>query len=293
MAGREAVRALIRKLLGVLAHRNAPASDIVRHGPRGNGEPALPPWVRRQAEALETDMVRFSGSVIPTTESLARRNTAKPGPLRWLRCFSPPGIDGVKLQASEQAVSAKLARRARKRPTLRAADEARPLATELGTALLSQGQHLRSEQPPLMLIVAGAPRLARHLIALQDSFRHRCAQLPIDRLEPASGADAIRIYDGRHQELVEAALVEVAVSVAALFDGSESTRPAQVFSAIQAALETEGLASDYEAVMEAAPQLRDLGYIWQRSRPEDDPVEPGNPSLMRHVAIKSALGIRH
>ncbi len=358
LAGRLAERALIREQLEILAERDAPSSDIVLYGPRGNGKTALLLWARREAEGLGVDVLRFSGAETPSLETLARLTSTMPPWLRWLGTVSLGRVGSVQLKdrtwRQERAI---LARRARKRPTLLAVDEAHMLGAEAGRVLLNAVQHLQGDGLPVMLILAGTPDLPRHLGTIGASFWDRCEQLPIGRLQENSSADAVRIplaehgrsivdealeeivtdsygypyflqiwghtlwagcadpsqplsradversrpavdrrrrvyYDRRYQELVEADLVHVAVGVAALFNASEKVRADQVYPAIQSSLQREGLASDYGAVMEAARHLRDLGYIWQASGQQADYIEPGIPSLMRHVESKPDLGIR-
>lgn len=120
---------------------------------------------------------------------------------------------------------------------------------------------------------------------------------PLSRTDVEQARPAVdrrrRVYhDRRHQELVEADLVQVAVGVAALFDASERVPAHQAYPAIQSSLERQGLASNYGAVMEAARRLRDLGYIWQASGQQVDYIEPGIPNLVLHVVSKPDLGIR-
>ena len=138
LAGRESEQALIREYLEVLAARDSPASDIILHGPRGNGKTALLLWTRHQAEALGIDVVRFSGKVVPTADSLARRISSEPRWLRWLGGFSTPWIGGVTLKDPERQVAAILARKARKRTALLAVDEAHRLGTSPGGLLLNE-----------------------------------------------------------------------------------------------------------------------------------------------------------
>lgn len=84
LAGRVSEQSVIQDFLEDLAQRAAPPSDIVLYGPRGNGKTALLLWARKQAKSLGIDVVRFSGKVVPTAESLARRISSEPQQLRWL-----------------------------------------------------------------------------------------------------------------------------------------------------------------------------------------------------------------
>ena len=193
LAGREQEQALIQGLLKVIAQRAAPASDIIVYGPRGNGKTALLLWARDQAEALGIDVLRFSGKVAPTTEALASRLSSRPRWLGWLGGFSLSGVGGVTLANPERQVGDILARRARKRPTLLAIDEAHMLQSEPGAVLLNEVQDLRGDGLPVLLMVAGTPDLPRHLGTMGASFWDRGQQLPLGRLQPASAADAVRV----------------------------------------------------------------------------------------------------
>ena len=212
LAGREREPALIRRFLEVLARRGAPASDIAVYGPRGNGKTALLLWTRREAQALGIDVLRFSGAVVPTAQSLAGRTSAMPRWLRWLAGFSLPGMGNVTLKDTQRQVSAVLSRRGRKRPTLLAIDEAHRLGTEPGAVLLNEVQDLRGDELPVMLILAGTPDLPRHLRTMGASFWDRSLELPIGRLAPESAAEAVRVPLEEHGRSIEETALQQVVA---------------------------------------------------------------------------------
>ena len=193
LAGRQAEQSLVRRFLKVLARRDAPTSEIILYGPRGNGKTALLLWARHEAQSLGIDVLRFSGRVVRSTESLARRISPEPRFLRWLGGVSLTGVGGVTLKDPERQVADVLARRARRRPMLLAVDEAHMLAPEPGAVLLNEVQDLRGEDLPVLLILAGTPDLPRHLRAMGASFWVRSKRLPIGRLDPDAAAAAIRV----------------------------------------------------------------------------------------------------
>lgn len=348
----------MRKALDVLGAGQAPDSDIVLYGPRGNGKTALLLWARTEARSRGIDVMRLSGAVVPSLESLAHRISARPSWPHWLGGFSLPWLGSVTLRnRPRRQVRAILAGRAGKRPTLLAVDEAHRLDTEVGAVLLNEVQELQGDDLPVMLILAGTPELPSHLRTMGSSFWDRGVELPIGRLRPQSAAEAIRVpleehgraiddpslasvvhesqgypfflqvwgdwlwegcqapsgavsladvdrarphvdrrrrlyYRHRYQELVQADLLPAAVGLAAVFARSDRASPEDVYPAIQTSLERAGLASHYEAVIDAARRLRDLGYVWQPGDDEADYFEPGIPSLMRHVERKPDLKIR-
>ena len=204
LAGRSSEQGLIRKFLDVLAERDAPASDIILYGPRGNGKTALLLWARREAEALGIDVLRFSGATVPSLESLVSQTSAMPRLLRWLGGLSAPWVGGVKFRArARRQVRAILERRARKRPTLLAVDEAHRLGAEAGAVLLNAVQDVRGEELPAMLILAGTPDLSRHLNSMGASFWGRSKRLPVGRLDSAAAADAVRVPLAEHSRAID------------------------------------------------------------------------------------------
>ncbi len=203
LAGRALEQSLIQDFLNVLAQRTAPPSDITLYGPRGNGKTALLLWAGSQAKTLGIDVVRFSGKVVPTAESLARRISSEPRLLRWLGGLSLSGVGSVTLKDPERQVAAVLGRRARKRPMLLAVDEAHRLDPNPGEVLLNEVQDLRGEDAPVLLILAGTPDLRRHLGTMGASFWDRSEQLPLGRLEPDAAADAVRVPFEEHGRSIE------------------------------------------------------------------------------------------
>ena len=199
LAGREAEQTVIRKFLDMVADRDTPTRDIVLYGPRGNGKTALLVWAQREAKALGIDVLRFSGPVVPSLESLIGRASTMPPWLRWLEGLPLLRVgDGMLSRPASREVRAALARRARKRPTLVEVDEAHMLGTEVGGVLLNEVQELQGEGLPLLMMLAGTPELPRHLRTMGASFSVRNKRLRIGRLGPEPAADAIRLPLAEH-----------------------------------------------------------------------------------------------
>ena len=211
LAGRGSEQVLIKTFLGILAEHEAPGSDMILYGPRGNGKTALLLWARREAEALGIDVLRFSGATVPSLESLVSQTSAMPSLLRWLRGFTVPWVGGLQFKAdAKRQVRAILARWARKRPTFLAVDEAHRLGTEAGAVLLNAVQDVRGGELPMMLVLAGTPDLPRHLSRIGASFWGSSEQLPLGRLDPASAGEAVRVPSQKHgRSIDDGALAQV------------------------------------------------------------------------------------
>ncbi len=193
LAGRDAEQALIRELFSELEKRRAPGSDLILYGPRGNGKTALLEWARREARSRKIRTLKFSSKEIQSTEWLAKRlSILSP----WLRALTELSAWGVRIKTSDPRpgqISDMMARRARRHGLVFAIDEAHTLAVDLGQHILHAIQRLRSEEVPVMLLLAGTPELPRHLSSMDASFWDRSRILPLGLLEPTAAGDAIRI----------------------------------------------------------------------------------------------------
>ncbi len=193
LAGRKPEQALIREFLESIAERVAPASDIILHGPRGNGKTALIEWSRREAEARKIPVAYLLGGDVRSVEQLAAALSVERRWLNALRSFSfgPVGVRHGSLPPGP--VSLALARRVHKGPLLILVDEAHMLGIEAGRSLLGAVQAFQSQELPVLLILAGTPNLPRHLRTMGASFWVRNEQLRIGRLEPGQAACAVQV----------------------------------------------------------------------------------------------------
>ena len=302
----------------------------------------------RGARATGIATLKFTSADIESKEWLARHLSVVPSWLRLLSGVTLPGIGVRTRSAPVGLISNLLARRTRKRALVVAVDEAHVLAHEAGRALLNAVQRSRTDEVPVMLLLAGTPDLARHLNSMDASFWDRCEILPLGLLQPGAAADAIRIpleaagrsieedalarviaeshgfpyflqlwgrllwtemadaarpaslrdvdrvrppfesakntyYRNRYVELKRAKLVSVAAKLALAFADTDKLTDLEVDTAIGLALESEGRASDEEAVMTACDRLHDLGYIWSAGGEALNYFRPGIPSLMQYV----------
>lgn len=212
LAGRETEQALIAEFLDALENDATPRGGIILYGPRGNGKTALLLWSRREAEARGINAVRFSGAQAPSLEALASLISEAPRWLRHLRGISLPWGGVTMKEPSQHHVESILARRARKRPTLLAVDEAHRLGVEAGAVLMNVVQQLQGDGLPLMLLLAGTPDLPRHLSSMGASFWLRNERMPIGALEPGPAADALRIPLEKHGRSIEDSTLQQVVA---------------------------------------------------------------------------------
>ena len=200
---------LIRDQLAWL-QQAADGSDVIIYGPRGNGKTALMESALREARATGIATLKFTSADIESKEWLALHLSVMPSWLRLLRGVTLPGIGIRTRDAPVGIISNALARRTRKRALVVAVDEAHVLAHEAGRALLNAVQRCRTDQVPVMLLLAGTPDLPRHLNSMDASFWDRCEILPLGLLQPDAAADAIRIpLEAAGRSIEEDALARV------------------------------------------------------------------------------------
>ena len=210
LAGRETEQAVIRNLLAWLEDKEAPGSDLLLYGPRGNGKTALLEWACREARDRKIGALTFSSKEVQSTQWLARRLSMLPRWLRPLRELSVWRV-GIKMSDPEPGrLSDVLARRARRRGLVLAIDEAHTLAIGVGQQVLHAVQRLRGEEVPVMLLLAGTPDLPRHLGKMDASFWARSSRLPLGLLDPDVAGDAVRIpLEAEGRSIADDALAQV------------------------------------------------------------------------------------
>ena len=193
LAGREHEQELIRHLLRWLETKRPPERDLILYGPRGNGKTALMEWALIEARASGIGTLKFTGADIESKEWLARHLSVVPPRLRLLSGVSLFGI-GIRTRDSPVGLlSEVLSRRARRRALVVAVDEAHTLAIDTGRAIPNAVQRSRTDQAPVVLLLAGTPDLPRHVNSMGASFWGRSETLPLGLLQPEAAADAIRI----------------------------------------------------------------------------------------------------
>ena len=193
LAGRESEQALFHSLLAMLDRGEAPPSEVILYGPRGNGKTALLAWLEEvAAPSYAVDVIRLTPSKIRTGLQLAQRllpriwwDAVKPDTIAIRGVTWRPGHD-VPAPAADEVLAA----RASKRALVLLLDEAHTLEPEVGRELLNAAQEV-GRRAPLLLVLAGTPNLQAHLGTMSASFWDRSRGRPLGRLEASSAADAI------------------------------------------------------------------------------------------------------
>ena len=194
LAGRESEKRLFTGLVADLAAKTLPASDVILHGPRGNGKTTLLLWIhQRVGETPGVDSLRLTPSRIRTAADLGRALLAP----SWLNRLTPKEIElgGLHWRSEERPPESWpeiLSSRVRTRPLVLLLDEAHRLDPGLGESLLNEAQAIGGELP-LLFVLAGTPDLEDRLGAMGASFWNRARRISVSRLDAEAAADAIRI----------------------------------------------------------------------------------------------------
>ena len=177
-----------------LAAKTPPASDVILHGPRGNGKTTLLVWLHDHAEATPgVDALHLTPSEMKTPADMGRAFL----PASWWRRLTPQEIalGGLTWRPGgerPETLAEILAGRARTRPLVVLLDEAHRLDPGLGESLLNEAQAIGGELP-LLFVLAGTPDLEDRLGAMGASFWNRARRISVNRLDAEAAADAIRI----------------------------------------------------------------------------------------------------
>lgn len=180
-------------MLADLVNGIAPGTQVILHGPRGNGKTVLLAWLEAEcASGSEVDVARRTPSEIPDRERLAEELL----PESWWERYAPAevAVAGVRWRPGEgpaPSPRAVLSARAAKRPFVLLVDEAHTLGLEVGRALLNAAQQVGSKAP-FLLVLAGTPNLEGRLNAMGASFWNRAEQIRVGRLREAATVEAFR-----------------------------------------------------------------------------------------------------
>lgn len=194
LAGREPEQDFFRALLAHLDRGEAPPSDVVLYGPRGNGKTVLLAWVRKEAADYPgVDVLALTPSDFDSKLELAEFllpqswwETVRPQEIAVRGFTWRPGRKGPAPQ-----IRSVLAVRASKKPLAILLDEAHTLQPGIGRTLLNAAQHVGREAP-FLLVLAGTPDLRSHLGTLGASFWSRNQVLRLGRLDECAAAEAVR-----------------------------------------------------------------------------------------------------
>lgn len=193
LAGREAEQGLFRALLADLAAGIPPPSEVVLHGPRGNGKTVLLGWLEDEAARLpEMQALRLTPSEIPDRARLAEELL----PESWWKRFRPEEITAIGIRwrpgrPGPPSPRAVLSARAGEQPFALLVDEAHTLDPDVGRELLNASQ-LVGRRLPFLLVFAGTPNLESRLATLDASFWNRAERVRVGRLDEAATAEGLR-----------------------------------------------------------------------------------------------------
>ncbi len=193
LAGREREKQVFREFLTDLSNGHAPGTQVILHGPRGNGKTVLLGWLRKAvAQTAGVEALTLPAAELPNEtrlrEVLASRS--------WWRRLASGAVtaagvswkpDSVPLPSSRDLLAA----RARRTALVVLADEAHTLDLGVGRTLLNAAQEVGTERPCL-LVLAGTPNLEGRLNAMGASFWDRAEILRIGRLDDEATREALR-----------------------------------------------------------------------------------------------------
>ena len=193
LAGREAQQELFDALVDDLADGVPPESEVILYGPRGNGKTTLLVWLHNRIRNTPgVDSVRLTPSDLESPGHLGASLLSE----SWWSRLTPAEIAAFGLtwrpgRKRPDAPASILAARVRTRPLVVLLDEAHMLDPDVGRALLNAVQTVRADSP-LLVVLAGTPDLQDRMATMGASFWNRVEQIPVNRLDPAASADAIR-----------------------------------------------------------------------------------------------------
>lgn len=217
LTGREDEQATLSRCLGQLRAGVSPPHNVVLVGPRGNGKTVLLRWFEDACRTASVAVARLAPSRIRTARALAESLL----PAAGLRQLLPAkfGISGVAkaewatASRSERALADRLAARCARRPLALLLDEAHTLEVDVGQLLLNVVQEVR-DMAPLLLVLAGTPRLPAHFNEMDASFWDRLGEglLGIGRLSAAAARQALEQPMAAHGTSIEKDALDAVVA---------------------------------------------------------------------------------
>ena len=211
LAGRQAEQALLRDWLGDLADGAAPPSEVVLHGPRGNGKTTLLHWLEREVDAEpKVDSVWLTPSSFHGEQELVSRLLPK---TPWWRLSPGPIANRRPLRGREMetisAVESALTARAKRRSFVLLLDEAHTLTPDIGRIVLNASQSVGARLP-FLLVLAGTPGLRAVLRLMEASFRNCARAIPVGRLTDEAAREAVlRPFADEGVPITEEALAHI------------------------------------------------------------------------------------
>ncbi len=217
LTGREDEQATLSRCLGQLRAGVSPPHNVVLVGPRGNGKTVLLRWFEDACREASVAVARLAPSRIRTAKALAESLLPAAGLRRLLPAkFGVSGVakaEWATAWRSERALADRLAARCARRPLALLLDEAHTLNVDVGQLLLNVVQEVRG-MAPLLLVLAGTPRLPAHLNEMDASFWDRLGEglLGIGRLSAAAARQALEQPMAAHGTTIEKDALDAVVA---------------------------------------------------------------------------------
>ena len=222
LAGRKNEIYDIFKHIGATANGELVARDVVIYGPRGSGKTTLLRVVGEELEKLEVNatLELMTATDMQSAEDARRELIGVVGKPLW-EALKPQewGLDWRGIQAkwqrgelSRSEVRKGLVAKCRSKPLILLIDEAHLMLPAACGELLNEVLTIRGRGGPVVVVLAGKPKLAELGNLSQVSFLERGEIMSLDLLDEQSSGDAVRIPLGESGiEIVETALRQVVV----------------------------------------------------------------------------------
>lgn len=203
LAGRKDEIYDIFKYVGATANGDLVARDVVIYGPRGSGKTALLRVVGEELEKLRVNatLELMSATDMQSAEDARRELVGVVGQSLW-EALKPQewGLDWRGVQAkwhrgelSRSEVRKGLVAKCKSKPLILLIDEAHLMSPAACGELLNEVLTIRGRGGPIIVVLAGKPRLAELGNLSQVSFLERGEIMSLGLLDEQSSGDAVRI----------------------------------------------------------------------------------------------------
>lgn len=203
LAGRKDEIYDIFKHVGATANGELVAQDVVIYGPRGSGKTALLRVVGEELEKLEVNatLELMTATDMQSAEDARRELIGVVGQPLW-EALKPQewGLDWRGVQAkwqrgelSRSEVRMGLVAKCKSKPLILLIDEAHLMSPAACGELLNEVLTIRGRGGPVIVVLAGKPKLAELGNLSQVSFLERGEIMSLGLLDEQSSGDAVRI----------------------------------------------------------------------------------------------------
>ncbi len=212
-SGRKEEVAAASEMLRTLQAGQAPASDWIVYGPRGNGKTCLLTKIEQEAGRMNIRTLATTSAEIDDVESLIRE--LRRYRLGWQIGGVKINVFGVGATIQRQPRDADrllhALERATEQPLAIFIDEVHRLNPKVGARLLSAGQEIGRRNRPLLLTLAGTPDMLSHLRSMEATFVERSLIQPLHLLGKEEAKEALRRpFEEQGWRIAEHLLEEIA-----------------------------------------------------------------------------------